>query len=118
MSKKAERSRNNFQNAINTLGAIGSDGLDRSISEIAAVASYIHYSGRILHAGVQNSAGVKNYFVSFQADDGTSRAGEWPKWAYSVARDALLHGKRVQLVADGTPDGPNLLWIAIDQAPV
>ncbi|MGE5292951.1 MAG: hypothetical protein ACM3ML_38370 [Micromonosporaceae bacterium] len=39
---------------------------------------------------------------------------KWPEWAYQVARDALLYGKRVSVLAYGEePYGDRIVFIIL-----
>jgi len=43
--------------------------------------------------------------------------GQWPEWAYLVARDAFLYGKQIVVLTpappDGRPDGEKLLSVRL-----
>jgi hypothetical protein len=51
-----------------------------------------------------------------QFNDTSSNTGyssAWPQWAFELAKDALLAGKDVWVIANGDPFGSNLLDVLI-----
>lgn len=65
------------------------------------------YQGWIVYAG-RVSDGTFN--VQFNVAS-HGYASDWPEWAYEVALPALLHGKKVWVIAKGLPYGRNLLQV-------
>jgi len=71
---------------------------------IGAKVGVIQFAGRVKDG---------TYGVQFNAD-GNGWSSRWPEWAYEVAREALLHNKRVWVIYEGDmPFGPNLLQVLI-----
>lgn len=112
MSSDTDTKRDAFLAKFNSIGSFDPADFDNQLEKLVTAAGYVLYIGHVYHAGIQVVASAQNYFVSFIADSGPSRSGGWPDWAYPVAREAVLHGKKVQLVADGPPSGDNLIWVA------
>jgi hypothetical protein len=69
------------------------------------------YVGTIANVG-QNSGGGNQVQFDDQATN-TGYVSTWPQWAFGLAEAALLAGKEVLLVANGTPFGSNLLNVLI-----
>jgi hypothetical protein len=40
-------------------------------------------------------------------------ASTWPEWAFGIARDSLLYGKKVWVLANGDPFGSNLVNVLL-----
>jgi hypothetical protein len=49
--------------------------------------------------------------VEFYVSGGSGYGSAWPEWAFDLARDALLHGKQVRVIATGDPYGDNLVQV-------
>jgi hypothetical protein len=49
--------------------------------------------------------------VEFYVSGGSGYGSAWPEWAFDLARDALLHGKQVRVIARGDPYGENLVQV-------
>lgn len=118
MSSRTDADSDAFFKQMNAIGSFDPATFDELLEKLVKAAGYTLYVGHVYHAGIQFNSSGQNYFVSFIADNGVSCSGGWPNWAYPVARDAVLHGKKLQLVADGTPCGQNLLWVANHHEPV
>ena len=71
-----------------------------------AIDSYI---GTVAFAG-QNSTGA--YQVQFNTST-TGYSSSWPQWAFDQAKSALLSGKQLWVIANGSPFGSNLLTVLI-----
>jgi len=57
---------------------------------------------------------VGNYQVQFNdTSANTGYSSTWPQWAFELAKDALLGGKGVWVIANGDPFGSNLLDVFI-----
>jgi hypothetical protein len=63
------------------------------------------YIGWILHAG---KCWNGEFQVQFNVQGG-GWSSRWPEWAYDAARDALLHEKKIWVISNGVPFGPNIL---------
>ena len=71
-----------------------------------AVDSYI---GTVAFAG-ENSAGI--FQVQFNTGN-TGYSSSWPQWAFELAKSALLSGKQLWVIANGSPFGSNLMTVLI-----
>jgi hypothetical protein len=80
--------------------------LTRAASSLA-LASHI---GRVVLAGSSSSG---SNWVQFNVDGGGGYASSWPQWAFSIARDALLHNTKVWVIANGDPFGSNLTQVLL-----
>jgi len=49
--------------------------------------------------------------VEFYVSGGSGYGSAWPEWAFDLARDALLHDKKVRVIAKGDPYGDNLVQV-------
>ena len=102
-----------FQQAIGEL-TIQDPNPARLQQRLAAAAAPLGFSvsiGTIAFAG-QDSSG--NYQVQFNdTNTNTGYSSTWPQWAFELAKDALLTGKNVWVIANGDPFGPNLLDVLI-----
>ncbi len=67
------------------------------------------YFGKIEHAG---RAVDGSQHVCFTTTE-TRWTVRWPDWAFTVAHQALLHRRRLFVMSDGQPYGPNLLEVHI-----
>jgi hypothetical protein len=71
--------------------------------------------GTILQAGKLPDGTVHVQFVSASAQ---GWSGPWPKWAFDLAYDALLHNKQVFVIYTGDiPSDENLLQLQIFSYP-
>jgi hypothetical protein len=61
--------------------------------------------GTVAFAGSTNTVS-KN--VQFNVDGGGVYSSNWPEWAYSIAKDALLKRKKLWVISTGDPFGTNL----------
>jgi hypothetical protein len=86
----------------------------KKLDEEAKKRRLIPYNGFVFFAG-QMSDG--SYKVDFRTAS-LARSSLWPKWAYEVALDALLHSKPLHVVADGEPLGDKLDSVLIFNTPV
>jgi hypothetical protein len=77
--------------------------------EAAAAAGFQATVGTIAFAG-QYASG--SYNVQYNNSDG-GFSSEWPQWAFELAKDALLGGKRVWVASNGDPFGFNLVFVLI-----
>jgi hypothetical protein len=85
--------------------------LQQRLASAAAPLGISVYVGTIAFAG-QDSSG--NYQVQFNdTSSNTGYSSTWPQWAFELAKDALLAGKDVWVIANGNPFGFNLLDVFI-----
>jgi hypothetical protein len=68
------------------------------------------YFGKIAFVG-QASNGIYN--VQFNVDNGSGYSSTWPEWAFKLAQSALLHNKKVFVIATGDPFGSNLIQVLL-----
>jgi hypothetical protein len=69
------------------------------------------YICRVTFVG-QDSTGTRN--VTFEwANGGNMGSDGWPEWAWLIAKDALLFGKKVVIVASGPPASDNFSYISL-----
>lgn len=67
------------------------------------------YVGWISHAGRVSDG---TYQVQFNIP-GNGWSSRWPQWAYEAALPALLHRKKIWVIATGVPFGSNLLFALV-----
>lgn len=67
------------------------------------------YIGWINHAG---RVADGTYQVQFDVP-GDGWSSRWPEWAYEAAVPALLSDKKVWVISNGVPFGPNLLMVLV-----
>jgi hypothetical protein len=85
--------------------------LQQRLATAAAPLGISVYTGTIAFAG-QDSSGI--YQVQFNdTNSNTGYSSAWPQWAFELAKDALLAGKEVWVIANGDPFGTNLLDVFI-----
>lgn len=85
--------------------------LQQRLNAAAAPLGFSVYVGTIAFAG-QDSSG--DYLVQFNdTSSNTGYSSAWPQWAFELAKDALLAGKDVWVIANGDPFGSNLLDVLI-----
>lgn len=116
MPTSEEKKRDAFLKKLASIGSGDPATLNKKVAKMIATAGYVQYLGYVSHAGIQkNSAGIENYFVSFMDTgyNGASCSGGWPDWAFPIARECVLHGKKLWMIADGSPCGHNLIAVAI-----
>jgi hypothetical protein len=80
----------------------------RQLSELANEVGVSSFIGRIALAG-QNSDG--SFRVQFNVDGDGGFVSIWPKWAFELAKSALLNDKRIWVLSNGDPLGDNLLQV-------
>lgn len=78
----------------------------RELEKAALNAGLNSVVGTVAFAGSTNT-GSKN--VQFNVDGGGGYSSNWPEWAYSIAKDALLNRKKLWVLSNGDPFGSNLL---------
>lgn len=83
-------------------------GVPRTLVEAAEEAALDTAIGTIAFAG-QRSTGT--YAVQFNQQGGNGYSSTWPEWAFELAKEALLHGKRVWVGSNGSPFGSNLTFV-------
>lgn len=83
-------------------------GVPQEIAEAIAAAGFQAFIGTIAFAG-QNSNG--SFSVQFNVQNGSGFSSTWPQWAFSLAKDALVAGKRVWVGSNGDPFGSNLVFV-------
>jgi len=75
------------------------------------------YTGTIEEIGRWSDGSGSVVFRFTFGDHPSAFAGQWPEWAYQVARDAFLYGKQIMVVTpappDGQPDGDKLLSVRL-----
>ena len=67
------------------------------------------YAGSIGWVG-DNGANFSAQFA-YAGEPGLS--GAWPEWAYKIARDALLHKRKIWVIASGPPVDMNIVWAVV-----
>ncbi len=82
----------------------------RQLSELANQAGVSSFIGRIALAG-QNSDGT--FRVQFNVDGDGGFVSLWAKWAFELAKAALLSDTRVWVISNGSPLGNNLLQVSL-----
>jgi hypothetical protein len=68
------------------------------------------YMGRPAFVGRNASGGAT---VQFNVDSGSGYSSSWPAWAFEIANTALVTGKRMWVIADGSPFGSNLVSVMV-----
>lgn len=94
---------------VRTFGVSDEEHLRQLAAPIAA-AGMESFVGRVAFAG-QRSSG--SYSVQFNADGGSGYSSQWPEWAFNQAQVALLHGKKLWVISNGSPFGNNLLTVLV-----
>ena len=80
------------------------------LPELAAQVGAHFQIGRILLAGqVRNGT----FWVQFNIDEGGGFASIWPRWAFELAKAALLSNKMVGVFSKGDPVGWKLLQVIL-----
>lgn len=82
-------------------------GLPHALLDAVAAAGFQSTTGTIAFAG-QRATGT--FAVQFNDSNG-GFSSTWPQWAFELAKDALLHGKRVWVGSNGQPFGGNLVFV-------
>jgi hypothetical protein len=106
MSDQTEKKRELLLEAIGS-GAV----LDGAVGDnLEKINRYLEGLGVDLYVGTVSLAGrhPNGYTIAFETNM-TSYGSVWPEWAFTSARDALLRGKKLLVIADGEPYGFNLL---------
>jgi hypothetical protein len=93
--------------ALPDAAAVDRDHPLAAAAQAAALSSAI---GRIVLAGVYSTGDT---WVQFNADGGSGYASAWPAWAFGIAKDALLSGKKVWVLSNGDPFGSNLVTVLL-----
>jgi hypothetical protein len=90
-------------------GTIGEQGiLPEVVKEFTKDAKAGIFS--VMFAG--NAANLNEYHVQINnGPDGYS--SDWPEWAYNIAKEAILHNKRIWVIYKDVPFGFNLLQVHI-----
>jgi hypothetical protein len=96
--------------SANLSGTSATESGFRQRSELAKQLGVSAYTGSIDHAGRSRSGRVS---VQFNVHKGAGYDSNWPRWAYELAKAALLHNKRVWVFAKGDPVGDNLVEVHI-----
>lgn len=110
MSVNQDARRLSFLSQFETIKLTGTEdemvcALKRRAKELGVEAQ----TGWILAAG-----GVFNGEHQVQFNVGTDGwSSRWPEWAYAAARDALLANKKILVIYDGVPFGPNILLVLV-----
>ena len=79
--------------------------------KLAKELGFESYVGSILMVSRGRTANIDNQVQFNMSDNGWSSS--WPDWAYHIACDAFLHGKKAWIVSDGVPFGANLVVVAL-----
>lgn len=85
--------------------------LQQRLTDAAASLGLFASVGTIAFAGQDSSGNYQVQFNDTRSNTGYSSA--WPQWAFELAKDALLAGKDVWVIANEYPFGPNLLDVLI-----
>jgi hypothetical protein len=83
---------------------------DHPLSRIAAEQAITSNIGRVVLAGRTSSGST---WVQFNVDNAGGYASTWPEWAFEIAKDALLTGKKIWVLANGDPFGSNLVNVLL-----
>ncbi len=84
-------------------------GPTRARQQAVACGSTTGYVGWINHAGPVVDG---TFQVQFDVP-GDGWSSRWPRWAYEAALQAVLHRKKVWVIATGAPFGGNLLQVLV-----
>lgn len=79
------------------------------LADLVTQAGFQATTGTIAFAGQYASGG---YAVQYNDQNG-GFSSTWPQWAFELARDALIGGKRVWVASNGDPFGSNLVFVLI-----
>lgn len=82
-------------------------GVPRELLDAVVAAGFQSTTGTIAFAGQQATG---SYSVQYNDQNG-GFSSAWPQWAYELAKDALLAGKRVWVASNGSPFGSNLVFV-------
>jgi len=85
------------------------DELPESLRQFAPNLKW--YTGTIVTAGLW--ANGTNQVEFHDPATNLGYASSWPKWAFDLAKAALLSSKRVLIYSDGEPSGNNLAAVLI-----
>jgi hypothetical protein len=85
--------------------------LQRQLGELAAAGGIGLFFGTIAFAGRTYNGDYNVQFNDENSNVGYSSV--WPEWAFAMARDALMGGKKVLVLAIGDPYGNNLVQILV-----
>jgi hypothetical protein len=80
------------------------------LAAAAAAAGFTSLIGTIVLAGRYASGST---WVQFNADSDGGYASAWPEWAFGIAEEALLAGKKVWVLSNGDPFGSNLTSVLL-----
>ena len=84
-------------------------GVPREIADAVTQAGFQATTGTIAFAGRYATG---EFAVQYNDQNG-GYSSVWPQWAFELAKDALLGGKRVWVASNGDPFGPNLIFVMI-----
>ena len=84
-------------------------GVPREIADVVMQAGFQATTGTIAFAG-RHATG--DFAVQYNDQNG-GWSSAWPQWAFELAKDALLGGKRVWVASNGDPFGTNLVFVMI-----
>jgi hypothetical protein len=84
-------------------------GVAPQLAELVAQAGFQATTGTIAFAGRYASG---DFAVQYNDQNG-GFSSAWPAWAFELAKDALLGGKRVWVASNGDPFGSNLVFVMI-----
>jgi hypothetical protein len=82
-------------------------GVSRRLVEAVGAAGLQATTGTIAFAG-QYATG--SYNVQYNNQNG-GFSSTWPQWAFELAKEALVSGKRVWVASNGDPFGSNLVFV-------
>jgi hypothetical protein len=83
--------------------------INDQLAELAAQAGFQATVGTVAFAG-EYATGA--FAVQFNNQNG-GFSSVWPQWAFELAKDALLGGKRLWVASNGDPFGSNLVFVLI-----
>lgn len=70
-------------------------------------------SSYVCNVAFAGQASSGSFHVQVNVVNGGGFSSTWPQWAFDQARSALLHGKRLWVIANGDPFGSNVLQALI-----
>jgi hypothetical protein len=84
-------------------------GIAPQLAELVAQAGFQATTGTIAFAGRYATG---EFAVQYNNQNG-GFSSVWPQWAFELAKDALLGGKKVWVASNGDPFGSNLVFVMI-----
>ena len=84
-------------------------GVSPQLTELVTAAGFQASTGTIAFAG-QYATG--DYAVQYNDQNG-GFSSSWPQWAFELAKQAVLGGRRVWVASNGDPFGSNLVFVMI-----